>query len=282
MEAIMSPSRRTLATVPLLLSIIASPSAAQDRTIAGRVFPGVAGVPFAGAAVRVIETGTMVCADADGFFTIDAPAGEVRLRVIPVGFGAQEIVVARGDRTAEVPLGEHVIVLDEVVVVGYSGGFADAATGVATSTVSSREIDRVPAQRIEGALQGKVPGAVIASNSGAPGGGFQILMRGAKTVFGNSEPLVILDGVPISNVSLTGSADVITGAPGSNNDGASNRLADLNPHDVDRVEFLKGAAAAALYGSRAANGVILITTKRGQPQKPDEAEQVLQCFRSRD
>jgi TonB-dependent SusC/RagA subfamily outer membrane receptor len=137
------------------------------------------------------------------------------------------------------------------------------------STVSSDELARLPAASIEKSLQGKVTGSVITTNSGSPGGGIQINLRGVSTINAASEPLYVLDGVILSNSAIPNGQEVVTRSNlGSNPDPGQqdpvNRIADINPDEIESVEILKGASASAIYGSKASNGVVIITTKRGQ------------------
>jgi TonB-dependent SusC/RagA subfamily outer membrane receptor len=143
--------------------------------------------------------------------------------------------------------------------------------------VSADELTHVQAQTLEQSLQGKVAGADIQANSGAPGGGYQVRLRGISSIIGASDPLFVVDGVIISNAAIAGGQNSITkatsGAAGgtgiaSNQDNPSNRLADLDPNDIESIEVLKGASASAIYGSKASQGVVLITTKRGRAGKP--------------
>src|SRR4029077_7537899 len=135
--------------------------------------------------------------------------------------------------------------------------------------------NRAPTQTIESALQGKIPGAVIQMNSGAPGGGGQINLRGVTTINAGVDPLIVVDGLVIANDAIASNMNAVTaaaaGGNASNQDNSVNRIADLNPNDIQSVEVLKGASAAAIYGSQAANGVLVITTKRGRVGAPQFA-----------
>ena len=142
-----------------------------------------------------------------------------------------------------------------------------------TSNVDSAELNRVPAPAVDIALAGKIAGANIQTNSGAPGGGAQIQIRGSNTVIGASDPLIVVDGVIYSNASIPSGLYTVTGSgsasgSGPTQDDVANRLADLNPNDIVSIEVLKSAAASSIYGSKAANGVVIITTNRGQAGKP--------------
>ncbi|HEX8431781.1 MAG TPA: TonB-dependent receptor plug domain-containing protein, partial [Longimicrobium sp.] len=141
------------------------------------------------------------------------------------------------------------------------------------AVVSAQELQRAPAQTIERALQGKVAGANIASNSGAPGGGIQIQLRGVSSISGNSDPLFVVDGVIASNASIPSGQNAVGQASRGFNSSTSqdqlvNRMADLNPNDIESIEILKGASASAIYGSKAANGVVIIRTKSGRAGAP--------------
>jgi len=142
----------------------------------------------------------------------------------------------------------------------------------AVATVSGSELTRAPTGTLESALQGKIPGALIQANSGAPGGGMQVNLRGVSTITAGSDPLFVVDGVVISNEAIPNGADAVTQAQAGGNprnqDNPTNRIADLNPADIERIEVLKGGSAAAIYGSKATNGVVIITTKRGQEGYP--------------
>src|SRR5205823_4225325 len=140
----------------------------------------------------------------------------------------------------------------------------------AVSTVNADELG-VPAKSVEAQLSGKVIGAAIYENSGVPGGGMQIQIRGATSILGQGDPLYVVDGVIVSNASIAGGLASITRSSGSSNstqDQTVNRLADLNSNDIESIEVLKSAAATAIYGSRATNGVVVITTKKGKAGAP--------------
>jgi TonB-dependent SusC/RagA subfamily outer membrane receptor len=266
-----------VSTIALVLATLPAAAAAQTRTVSGTVLPGDARTPFAGAEVTFIGGSASTCVDGRGNFALDVPVGEARLRITPVGFAAQEVVVAAGADTVEVALGDHVIILDGVEVVGIAASLAAQMAPASSAKLDARDLERVPASTVEGAMQGKVVGAQIERNSGAPGGGYSIHLRGVNTILGVSDPLVVVDGSVISNVTIpTGAAAILRGGVASEN--APGRLADLNPNDIERIELLRGAAAAAQYGSRASNGVIVITTKRGGPPERAPSHTALRCF----
>ena len=174
------------------------------------------------------------------------------------------------DGTVVVPailLDETAVELDEIVVTGTGAPTERRAVGNTIATVSGSEVTGAPgAQAVDVALQGKVTGAVISENSGQPGGGVSIRLRGTSSILGGAEPLIVVDGVIVDNSS---EALISLGANAGRGGAAlSNRLSDIAPDDIERIEVIKGAAAAALYGSRANNGVIQIFTRRGQQGEP--------------
>ena len=162
--------------------------------------------------------------------------------------------------------------LDEVIVTGLATTVKRKNSANAVGTISSSELNgTAPAQTFDAALNGKIPGAYINANGGAPGGGISVKLRGVTSIYGNTQPLYVVDGVFIDNKATSGGLNAVTrassGNSSSNQDNPSNRIADLNPGDIDNIEILKGASASAIYGSKAAAGVILITTKRGKEGK---------------
>ncbi|HEY9225851.1 MAG TPA: SusC/RagA family TonB-linked outer membrane protein, partial [Gemmatimonadaceae bacterium] len=160
-----------------------------------------------------------------------------------------------------------VLQLEGVTVTGQATTVDKRNASTAISSVSAEELLVAPAKSIEGNLSGKVVGASIYENSGTPGGGMQIQIRGATSIMGQGDPLYVVDGVIVSNQSVQGGLSSITrssGTTASSQDQTVNRLADINPNDIESIEVLKSAAATAIYGSRATNGVVVITTKRGK------------------
>jgi TonB-linked SusC/RagA family outer membrane protein len=157
---------------------------------------------------------------------------------------------------------------EQIVIEGRAPVIVKANLANGASVIDDKDLNRVSAQTLDDAMTGKLAGANMQANSGAPGGGAQLRLRGISTVNGQSSPLYVIDGVIISNVAIPSGANAITAAAGggnaSNQDNPVNRLADLNPNDIETLEVLKGASAAALYGSKASNGVVVITTKRGR------------------
>jgi TonB-dependent SusC/RagA subfamily outer membrane receptor len=141
------------------------------------------------------------------------------------------------------------------------------------ASVTAQELVRTPTVSVEAAMAGKIAGADIQSNSGAPGGGMQVQLRGPSSIIAAATPLYVVDGVIVSDAAIAPGTNAITRASGSagiatRQDNPTNRIADINPNDIENIEILKGAAASAIYGSKASNGVILITTKRGRVGAP--------------
>ena len=259
--------RQTLAFLALLA--LAAPAMAQQRTITGEV-RGPDGEPVVLASVLVVGTSLAVGTNAEGRFEVTVPSGEVRLRIEHLGFKPTTVTLTPGQSTVSVTLEQDVLNLEGIVVTGQATSVQRRNLANAVATVTPEMIESAPpAQSIEKVMQGQVPGALIEQNSGAPGGGIQVRLRGVSTIIGESEPLWVVDGVIVSNVGIPSNANAVTaaagGTNGSNQDNVVNRIADLDPAQIERIEILKGASAAALYGSRASNGVILITTKRGVP-----------------
>ena len=243
------------------------------RTISGRVTSSVTGAAVVGASVSVVGTRITATTGDNGEFTLSAPDGAVTLLIRGIGYKRSTVQVAADQNTVDVRLEPDVFNLEAVVVTGQATGVEKRNVPNAVGTVPAGDLSRVPAPSLETAVQGKVPGAVIQQNSGAPGGGIQVKLRGVSTINGLSSPLYVVDGVIMSDVAITNNQQVVTlSNQGSNpsplQQNQVNRIADLNPYDIENVEVLKGASAAAIYGSKAANGVVVVTTKRGQPGEP--------------
>jgi TonB-linked SusC/RagA family outer membrane protein len=241
--------------------------APTTRTVKGKVIDPTTKEPIAAAQIEAVGTGAVVFSDADGSFTIDnLPPGPVRLDVSAPEHESHVLEVAPGQTTVDVPLalskGEQIVIEGRAPVI-VKQNLANGA-----SVIDGKDLNRVAAATLDDAMVGKLSGANLQANSGAPGGGAQLRLRGISTINGQSSPLYVIDGVIISNVALPSGANVISaaaaGGNSSNQDNPVNRLADLNPNDIENIEVLKGASAAALYGSKAANGVVVITTKRGR------------------
>jgi TonB-linked SusC/RagA family outer membrane protein len=257
--------------LPLTLAA-ATTGQAQVRQVTGQVTNAQTGEGLGEATVAVNGTRIVAQTAADGRYSLNAPAGPVALTVRAIGFRHQQVEVPEGQESADFALEPDIFKLEEVVVTGQSTGIERQNLPNAVATVSASELTRAPTGTLESALQGKIPGALIQSNSGAPGGGVQVNLRGVSTINAGAEPLFVVDGIVVSNDAIPNGADAVTAAQAGGNprnqDNATSRIADINPEDIERIEVLKGGSAAAIYGSKATNGVIIITTKHGQEGKP--------------
>ncbi|GGX24828.1 SusC/RagA family TonB-linked outer membrane protein [Aquimarina muelleri] len=256
----------------LLLLIFAPAILLAQETITGKVV--IEGTGQGAAFMNVVEEGTNngTSSDIDGNFSITVNKLPVKLRVFALGFAEKTVPVSTaGDITVQVK--ESTESLEEVVVTGLATSVKRSNAANAVASISSEDLAGLtPPQTLDGALAGKFAGALITKSSGAPGGGISVKLRGVTSVNGNSQPLYIVDGVYVNNSSISGAglnavSGAATGGNASNQDNPSNRIADINPDDIESVEVLKGASAAAIYGARAAAGVIIITTKKGQKGK---------------
>src|SRR3981081_809376 len=254
-------------TAALLLT---HPAYAQTRTLTGTVTDASTGQPLEGARVSVRGTSFTTTTGVSGRFTLgNVPPGGITISIRRIGSNPAEIVLPPGQDDIRITLTRDPLRLSDVVVTGQATGVERRNLANAVATVSGEDVSRVSAQTVEQALQGKVVGASIQSNSGAPGGGMQMRLRGITSINAASEPLYVVDGVVLSNVAIPSNQNAVTkwtgGAhPGLTQDAQVNRIADLNPNDIENIEVLKGASASAIYGSRASNGVVIITTRRGR------------------
>jgi len=258
-----------------LFAALATPTVlvAQQRRIRGSVTDAADGRPISGAVVTVREGRGFAQTGDDGKFVLAVDSGAVRLLARALGYGPADVPVAATDTVVAITLKSDPLQLQAVVVTGQATNISRRLATTSTSVVTGDQVTTVPATAVDKALQGKIAGANIQTNSGAPGGGAQIQIRGINTVIGASDPLIVVDGVIYSNVSIASGLYTVTSSgsaagTGPEQDDASNRLADLDPNDIASVEVLKSAAASSIYGSKAANGVIVITTKRGLGGKP--------------
>ena len=229
----------------LCLMIIAFSAIAQKRVITGTV-TDPEGSPVPGVNVILKGTTTGTATDETGTFNIEASEGDV-IQFSFIGFAPQEIAVGSQTRI-DVQMQEDVATLEEVVVVGY-GEMRRADLTSAQTSISSKDIEKTVNTTIEQAIQGRAAGVYVTQNTGAPGGGISVNIRGINSISGTNEPLYVVDGVQI---------------PGSISPNGANPLASLNPSDIASMEILQGPSATAIYGSRGTNGVVLITTKRGK------------------
>lgn len=249
-------------------------SAQQTRTVSGRVTSDETAEPLASVQVTVDGTTLGTISGEDGRYSLEVPRRDVALNFRLIGYRTVSMPVAVGQSTVDVTLQVDVLRVDELVVTGRATSVARRNLANAVSTLQGEELVQVPQQTVQDALYGKVAGANVQRNSGAPGGGLQIELRGVTTAIGEHRPLYVVDGVILNNESFSSGIFEITRSSsnperGGQQDNAPNRIADLNPNDIASIEILKGAAAAAQYGSKASNGVVIITTKRGRAGRPE-------------
>lgn len=247
-----------------LYSLCSWQLSAQQRVITGVVTSADGDLP--GVTVTIPGTTIGVNTDINGNYSINIPAESTTLSFTYIGMKRQDVEI--GDRKIiNVFMEPEMMGLDEVVVTALGITREKKALGYAVQDVKEEEIVRTGNSDLAGAMQGKITGIDIKPSSGMPGASSQVVIRGARSFTGNNTPLYIVDGMPISST-----ADIQSGAGGNFNlsgDGVtgsdiSNRAVDLNPADIESINVLKGQAAAALYGIRASNGVIIITTKSGR------------------
>lgn len=258
----------------LFLFVAATESVAQMRTITGQVTESVSGQPVVGTEVVLVGANTVAFTQSNGIFTLQVPQGAVELRVTRLGYSPVTVSVAADEDRVEIELETDVLGLDEIVVTGQATGIARRNLANAVATINAAELNKAPAASIEQMMAGKAAGVSIQQNSGAPGGGSRVRIRGITSIIGPGNPLYVVDGVIVSDARIDGGANAVSRAQGQNSISSAeqmnpqNRITDLNPDDIENIEVLKGASASAIYGSKASNGVILITTRRGRPGAP--------------
>ena len=273
-------TRRWSALAGMLLLAPALASAQQTSTVVGRA-TAEAGTPLAAVTVTIPELSLGTLTREDGRFSIVVPGARVAGQTVTlsarrVGYKPKiaRVTITPGTVTADLILEANPLQLGEVVITGAGTATAVEKLGNVRNQVSAELIVKSNEPNLVQALAGKAPNVQVSQSAGDPGAASRVQIRGLRTLNGNTEPLFVVDGVPVTNqtFSTTNFNPVDAGGinlAGQENGGelegtsAPNRLMDINPNDIENVEILKGAAAAAIYGARAANGVILITTKRG-------------------
>ncbi|MEN0002577.1 MAG: SusC/RagA family TonB-linked outer membrane protein [Bacteroidota bacterium] len=239
-------------------------------TVSGKVVDNT-NSPLIGVTVVIpgLNEGTTTGINGDYSIKAEGPSDFYIVEFSYVGYGkaTEQIDVKQNGQQIllDITLSEDALSLDEVVVVGSSVTSSRRSLGNSIASIKSKDLTNANPQSVLNSLQGRVAGAQIVQNSGDPAGGFSVRLRGSSSILGSSDPLFIVDGVVISN-STTNVTNTNVSA-GSARPG-TNRMADINPNDIESVEVINGAAAAAIYGSRASNGVVLITTKKGQAGEP--------------
>jgi TonB-linked SusC/RagA family outer membrane protein len=246
--------RQIVLTTPDADNIPLTPASQEPVTVSGKV-TDESGAPVQAVTIRIKGTTKGISTDEKGNYTLTGVPSDATLIFSFVGMNSQEIQVA-GRTAIDITMEEESKDIDEVVVIGYGTVKKRDLTG-AVSSVKAADVDLTAASSIGHALKGKVAGMAIIQNSAQPGGGLDILIRGAGSVNASNQPLYIVDGFPIATLDQ----------PGSMNErldpGTQSILNFVNPNDISSVEILKDASATAIYGARAAHGVVLITTKRG-------------------
>ena len=250
--------KKKLTSVLLFLAMSVGVVSAQTSKVTGKVV-GEDGEPVIGASIIVKGTTVGTVTDFDGNFTLDVPSDGKQLVISYIGMKSKEVVVSPN---VNVTLMSDTQNLDEVVVTAMGISKEKKALGYAVQDVKSDELTQGANTSLSGALQGKVSGIDIASSSGMPGASSKIMIRGARSFTGDNSPLYVIDGMPIASTADV-NTDTMNNGSVSGADYA-NRAVDLDPNDIESINILKGQAASALYGMRASNGVIVITTKSGK------------------
>ena len=239
----------------LMAICLISMSAWANKTVSGKVISAIDNEPLIGATVQAVGTNQGTSTDYDGQFTVTVDDKVTQLLISCVGYKAQVVAVAS---YVSVALEEDKTLLDEVVVTAMGIKREKKALGYNTQNLNAEDLNTSGTTSLANAIQGKLTGVQVHQASGAPGSSAQIVIRGARSFSGNNTPLYVVDGMPIASNADFSTGQSVTGAD------YPNRSIDLNPDDIESINVLKGQAASALYGMRASNGVIVITTKRGR------------------
>jgi TonB-linked SusC/RagA family outer membrane protein len=259
----LTTARRLLLSLALLCIGHLSSFAQDHQTIHGVITDARNKEPLSGATVRLEGTTFATTTDQAGAYTLNAQVkdGPYAVTISFTGYKpiTKTITLDHTTSTFSTTMSENALSLGEVVVTGTTIAVTKKQLGNAISTVSGKELNQGLATSVDQALAGKVAGAEISQNSGNPDGGISVRLRGNSTISGSSDPLYIIDGVIVNN-----NSDQLIDLGGY----TENRLADINPADIDHIEIIKGAAGAAIYGSRASNGVVQIFTKKGRSGAP--------------
>ncbi|MEO9483877.1 MAG: SusC/RagA family TonB-linked outer membrane protein [Ekhidna sp.] len=250
----------------LVLALLAPISflMAQDVRVSGTVTDASNGEPIPGVTVLVKGTTNGAITGINGEYELSVPS-DATLVFSSIGYSSVEVAASEA---GDVSMQTDVTNLDEVVVTGLATSIKRSNLANNISTINSEALTgTTTGATLDGALYGKLTGVNINAAGGAPGGQTALRLRGVSSLSGNNQPLFIVDGVYISNTQLTTGSSVASGANAGREEGGSNRVSDINPEDIASIEVLKGASAAAIYGTRANAGVVIITTKRGQDGK---------------
>jgi TonB-linked SusC/RagA family outer membrane protein len=259
-------------------------ASAQDQAsrLVGHVTDAADKLPVPAAQVTVTGTTIGALTNDSGLFALRLPSDAKTLTVRRIGYRQTTIPVTLGMTEITIALEKDVLKLEQQVITGVATTVSSRNSANDVAVVSSAQVNEVPAPTVESALQGKIAGAVIQENNGgAPGGGLQVQIRGITSINANAEPLYVIDGVIVNNETINNDINAINNSGGgqtstgqftanapSFEDSGVNRIADINPADIESIEVLKGASASAIYGSKASAGVVVITTKHGTAGKP--------------
>ena len=247
----MLPQKFIKAAGVLILAFVAQVSFAQNKVVTGKVTDSKDGSALPGASVTAKGSRAGTQTDAAGAFSLSVDNSVTILVISSVGFTTQEVSIS-GNGSVEVSMVVNNTALGEVVIIGYGTARRKDLTG-SIATVSTKDFNKGQLTSPEQLINGKVAGVQITAPSGAPGAGGRIRVRGTSSLNGSNDPLIIIDGVPVDQVSFIS--------------GSNNPLALINPNDIESFNILKDASATAIYGNRATNGVIIITTKKGRTGK---------------
>jgi TonB-linked SusC/RagA family outer membrane protein len=234
----------------------------RQNTVSGTVSDAQTGDPLPGVNILVVGTSTGTATDADGHYELEVKSLQDTLRFSYIGYQTQTVAI-KGRTKIDAVLESSTQALQQMVVVG----FGEQKEGTVTSSISSVNSDQIKSAAAStaspgGLLEGRIAGAHVSSSSGIPGSGIRIKIRGASTISGSSQPLYIIDGIP----ALTGSFGLANGGE------TTSAISSLNPNDIESITVLKDASATAIYGANAANGVVIIKTKRGNKDEPMEIQ----------
>lgn len=236
----------------ILLMCISIASLAQVRTVTG-VVTDVKGDPLVGVTVHIKGTKTMVNSNSNGGFSISVPAGSQALAFSYIGYESREVVVGQ-TANLKIVLKESTSQLNDVVVIGYGTAKRKDLTG-SVASVNVADLQKAPVRSFDEALAGRIAGVQVVSSEGGPGATVDIVIRGGNSITGNNSPLYVIDGFPLEDVNNS----VLN---------AANPLSTIDPADIESIDVLKDASGTAIYGARGANGVIVVTTKRGKIGAP--------------
>ena len=250
--------KRNFAFIWLLAGVlltVASTAQAQDYSLTGRIASKTDGAGLPGASVLVKGTNRGTSTNADGNFTLMVSPNST-LVVSFIGYVSQEIPVA-GKKTLEITLTDDAAQLSEIVVTALGISREKKALGYSVQEIQGQQLTQARETNLVNSLAGKIAGVQVTGSNGAPGASSRMVIRGSSSIGSNNQPLFVVDGVPIDNGNYGSGTAVDYG----------NGAASLNPDDIENISVLKGPSAAALYGSRGANGVVLVTTKSGKGSK---------------